>query len=153
MAAPGDVYFMAHRALHSAKPHFCIVVGCDGDKRVVVSFATSQYDKRLEYAKRMGYPKETIVQVAADRYTAFDRLTVIDCNSVYVQDAPDFDAMVSSRGTSKKPSLPSDILARIIKGIHASPRSTDEIRRIIGNPTVVAKASMPRIEVSKLPKR
>lgn len=153
MATTGDVYFTAHRALSSAKPHFCIVVGCDGDKRVVVSFATSQYDKRLEYARRMGYPKETIVQVAASRYVAFDRLTVIDCNSVYIQDTTDFDAMVSARCTSKKPPLPLDILARIIKGIHASPRSTDEIKRIVGNPPTVPKTSAPRIEVSKLPKR
>ena len=151
MAAPGDVYFMRHRALYSAKPHFCIVAGCDGDKRVVVSFATSQYDKRLKYAKRMGFSRETIVQVAANMYAAFDRLTVIDCNSVFVQDAADFDAMVSSRGTTKKPPLPSDILARIIKGIHASPRSTDEIRRIVGNPPTGQKTSTPRISVSALP--
>ena len=153
MAAPGDVYFMAHRALDSAKPHFCIVVGCYGDRRVVVSFATSKYDKRIEYAKRMGYPKETIVQVAASRYTAFDRLTVIDCNSVHVQDAPDFDEMVSSRNAYRKPSLPSDILARIIRGIHASPRSTDEIKRIVGEPPPLPKTSTPRIVVSNLPNR
>lgn len=155
MLAQGDVFFMAHRALTSPKPHFCIVVGLDNGKRVVLSFATSQYKNRLDRARRMGYPKETIVQVAANKYEAFDRFTVIDCNSVYVQDAEDFDKMVSGRNVFRKPPMPREILNRIIRGILASPRSTTEIKRLVRNapPLPEEKTShAPRITVSPLPR-
>ena len=155
MLAQGDVFFMAHRALTSPKPHFCIVVGLDNGKRVVLSFATSQYKNRLDRAKRMGYPKETIVQVAANKYEAFDRLTVIDCNSVYVQDAEDFDKMVSGRNVFRKPPMPREILNRIIHGIQASPRSTAEIKRLVGNASPLPKVQVPRspyITVSPSPR-
>ena len=132
----GDVYFMVHRGPTSSKPHFCIVVngGVGATKRVVLSFASSQFETRLAIARRNHYPKETLVQVAPSQYDEFDRFTVIDCNSVYVGDADEFEGGLKASRARKKRKLPHAILERVIRGIHASPRATAEMKALIGPP-------------------
>lgn len=149
----GDVYFTVHRGPTSPKPHFCIVMngGADVTKRVVLSFASSQFETRLAIAKRNHYPKETLVQVAPSQYDAFDRFTVIDCNSVYVGDAEEFEAGLKASHARKKRKLPRAILERVIRGIHASPRATAEMKALIGpppTPTTVLPSDLRAIKIS-----
>ena len=142
----GDVYFSVHRGLTSPKPHFCIIVNdaAGSGKRVVLTFATSQLETRLAIARRNHYPKETLVQIAPSQYEPFDRLTVIDCNSVQVDDASELEANLKAVHAKKKPKLPQSILDRIIRGIHASPRSTPEMLKLIGPPPPVTIPALPK---------
>lgn len=80
----------------------------------------------------------------------FDRFTVIDCNSVYVGDADEFEAGLKSSRARKKRKLPRAILERVIRGIHASPRATAEMKTLIGPPPPVASVSTADLQKVKI---
>lgn len=152
----GDVFLMKHRGVTSAKPHFCLVMnsGDNPSKRVVLTFASSQVDTRLKIAAQHGNPPETVVHVTPEQYTPFTKLTVIDCNFARIVDSSTLESDILAQRAKRFQSFPVEILDRIVRGIHRSNRSTDEMRKLVGPPPALpapTPGAKPRITVSRRP--
>lgn len=128
----GTVYYLQHRSLSSAEPHYFIVLNsAPVEQRVILmSVFTSQIEKQERAISRAGHPEETLVRIKPSDYSELTKDSCINCNKVFskplaelIQHWPDME---------KKPiDLPTDILEQILTGIELSSQVSEEEKALI----------------------
>lgn len=85
LAKPGLlIRFKPGTVFGNTNPHLAVVVNFDPNtqKAVVVVCASSQVDRRVNFAKRRGFPMSTLVRISGGSHSHFGQDTVFDCNTV-----------------------------------------------------------------------
>ncbi|HEY5791797.1 MAG TPA: hypothetical protein VIS74_00770 [Chthoniobacterales bacterium] len=126
----GSVYYFADRALHSAEPHFFIVVNRSplSDELLILAVVTSQVDKVRRFRKSL---PDTLVALDPVLYAELSKPSIVDCNQVFPKTLKEFTELFEREEIRHHQDLPGDLLALIRNAIHASPIVTPECKKLI----------------------
>lgn len=129
----GTVTRMLQRSLTSPLPHYCVVMNKSplSSACIVLSIFTSKVELRRELVARQRLPPQTLVFVSPSEYAELSVPSVIDCNSVYTVSMKNYAADVAAKTARPCRDLPPGIVAKVVEGIQASPKVSDEVKRLV----------------------
>lgn len=80
-----SVFYFEEETLTTTDAHYFVVLNKNprADEIIILVIASSQLEKRREWAERLGFPAETLVFVSPTDYPLFTKDTVIDCNRAW----------------------------------------------------------------------
>ena len=131
----GTVYYLEHRDLDSAEPHYFIVLNSDPltQRVLLMSVVTSKLEKQKRRIQRSGHPPETLVVLDPKDYSELTQKSCVNCNRVFSKPLAELVAQLST--FRKKPlDLPQDLLEQIIHGVKASPEVAEEEKDLLRKP-------------------
>jgi hypothetical protein len=81
----GSVFYFEEEELNTTNAHFFVVLNKDPrtEELLILLCASSQVEKRIQIAQKLGFPPETLVFVSPAECILFTKDTVIDCNRVF----------------------------------------------------------------------
>lgn len=116
----------------SKNRYFVVLNRCPKtDTILVLVTSTTKIEKKLEFVRRAGIPKDTIVIVSPDDYLPFKDECAFNCNDVHEVCLSDLVRKIEDDGSDGFPKMPDGIIERLIKGVHASPRIAQGIKKLI----------------------
>lgn len=132
----GTVYYMVHRDLFSAEPHYFIVINRDpfADKALLMAVSSSRVEKVVRRTQRRELPDETVVRISTSEYSEFSKESCIDCNTLFSRSLTELSELRKQGGVVSKADLPVDVLERIIEGVLASPLVSETDKALIRRP-------------------
>ncbi len=127
----GSVFYLQHRRLTSAKPHFCVVVNLSplDDEQLVLVIASSRVADVKR--RRNGLPGETIVEIEPAEYSDFTVPSVIDCNDWIPTTQRELLQKLQAGQAVEKMRMPDTLLVKLRAGMLASPLIEDEIKDLL----------------------
>jgi hypothetical protein len=127
----GSVYYLQHRSLSSPEPHYFIVLNAapHRDEFLVLAVATSNVDGVHRRCKTL--PPETVVLIAPSDYFEFAVPSAVDCNHWFRITKAELLQKLQAGLAAERASLPSDLLARLRRGVLASPLVEAETKDLL----------------------
>jgi hypothetical protein len=124
----GSVYYLQHRCLSSAEPHFFVVLNLDplGDNFLILAVASSNVENVRHRYKDL--PPETLVEISPADYPDFRLPSIVDCNHWFPVTKQELLHKLKTGLASEKAPISSALLARLRQGMLASPLIEDELR-------------------------
>lgn len=101
------------------------------DTALILVTSTTQVAKRLEFIKRAGVSEKTIVFVSDREYKVFTKESAFDCNEVIEVAMSDLVKKIEDNGSINYPKIPDSILAKLIVGVHESPRVSEAFKKML----------------------
>lgn len=101
------------------------------DAVLIMLTSTRQIEKKREFVKRIGISEKTIMEVKAKEYSVFTADSAFNCNDVFEVSMSDLIRKIEEDGSMNYPKLPTDILARLITGIKASPSVSQDTKNLL----------------------
>lgn len=133
----GTVYYLAHRGLSSAEPHFFVVLNKKPrqDRVLLLAVASSQVEKVKARAERQNLPAATVVEISPEEYPDFSKASCFNCNQLFQKSLLELSQARRNRELRTQRDMPVDILERLIAGCMASPLLSDEEKLMIRQPS------------------
>ena len=126
----GSVYYLQHRNLSSAEPHYFVVLNVDphADAFLVLAVTSSKVDSVHRRSKNL--PPHTLVEISPDDYPDlhFTLPTIVDCNYWFRITKQELLQKLQAGLASEKMQLPATILKKLRAGMLASPLIEAEIK-------------------------
>lgn len=128
----GAVFYMRHRKISSRHPHYLVVLNANAktDDLIVLSVITSQIEKRKKQAALRNFPPESLVEFSPKDYWPLDKPSLIDCNACITTPGKEFRQNILTE--TRCANLPKELLGRILDGVRASKKTSDEIKKRLG---------------------
>ncbi len=81
----GSVFYFEEDTISSSEPHYFVVLNRNPqtEEILILAIASSQVEKRKNIVGKLGFPLETLVEIAPEEYPLFTKSTVIDCNRAF----------------------------------------------------------------------
>lgn len=118
----GAVYLFTEESFNTTTPHFFIILNKTPkeDPFLIMTCATSQVEKRYEWAKKNRLSLDTIVALDKNNYKFLSKDTVVDCNYL-LQRTKEILMDKYDKGNLKlKGKITQQDLTRIIEGVNKS---------------------------------
>ena len=133
----GTVYYLAHRDLTSAEPHYFVVLNQNPrqDRVLLMVVASSQVDKVKERARRQNLPEATVVEISTQEYPEFSKPSCINCNQLFQKSLLELSNARKHRELRSQQDMPLPLMERIIAGCLASPLLSAEEKAMIRQPS------------------
>ena len=127
----GSVYYLQHRDLSSAAPHYFVVLNLEplGDDFLVLAVASSKVAGVRNRSRNL--PPETLVDISPTDYTDFTLQTIVDCNHWFRVTRQELLTKLEAGLASAKQQLSPAILTRLRQGVLASPLIEEEIKDLL----------------------
>ena len=127
----GSVYYLQHRFLSSAEPHYFVVLNLSppGDDFLVLVVASSKVEIVRNGSRTL--PAETLVEISPAEYSEFSVPSIVDCNYWFRVSRQELLQKLQAGLASEKMPLSADILARLRQGMRASPLVAEEIKVLL----------------------
>lgn len=127
----GSVYYLQHRSLSSAKPHYFIVMNLNPreDAFLVLTVASSNITGVRQRSRNL--PPETTVEVLPAEYPEFCVPSVIDCNYYFRVTKQELLQKLQAGLAAEKTRIPPHILAKLRTGILQSPLIEDTVKDML----------------------
>ena len=124
----GSGYYLQHRVLSSAEPHYFVVLNQQphDDNFLVFAVASSRVEGVRRRSQNM--PAETLVDISPAEYPEFKVPSIVDCNHWFLVTRQELLQKLQANLASEKRPLPDALLARLRKGMLASELIEDEIK-------------------------
>jgi hypothetical protein len=130
----GSVYYFQDDSLSSDEPHYFLVLNKNPrtEEFLMLVCASSKVEKRKRIAKRLGFPKKTMVVVSPLQYATFKVESVIDCNRIFEKSIKALSDRLD-RGRLKicKELMPKAVIQELITGALASNQVSEKVRKIL----------------------
>lgn len=129
---PGTVYYLKHRELDSAEPHYFIVLSNSPlkDKVVLMNVLTSKVENQRRRIIRRQLPAETLVEITPVEYSELTKESCVNCNQVFTKPLAEIIQLFPYM-TKKPNDLPKDLLRKILEGVEASPLVSETEKKLI----------------------
>jgi hypothetical protein len=129
----GSVYYLQHRRLSSAQPHYFVVLNLNphADKFLVLVVVSSNIDG-IRFRNR-NLPPETAVEISPTEYTDFTMPSIVDCNHWFQVTKQELLQKLQAGMAAAKSQLSAAILANLRQGMLASPLIETEIKDLLRN--------------------
>lgn len=101
------------------------------DTVLILVTSTTQIAKKMEFVRRAGISKETVVVVSSMEYPAFRDESAFNCNDVHEVCLSDLIRKVEENGSDGYPKMPDGIVGKLIKAVHASPRVVRGVKKFL----------------------
>ncbi len=101
------------------------------DTALIMITSTSQVSKKKDFIKRARISEQTIVTVLPSEYCVFKQESAFNCNTVFEVNIQDLIRKIEENGSMNYPKISSDILAKLIIGVNASPRVSLAIKKLL----------------------
>ena len=134
----GTVYYMQHRDMTSAKPHYMIVLNHDplsGHLLLLSCFTSNVNDAK----RRLASIPETLVLVCPGEYATLTVDSAIDCNDVFTLDIPELEGKIKNQQARPCADLPTAVIRRILAAVAASKNVSREHQRLIADPVTATR--------------
>jgi hypothetical protein len=116
----------------SKNRYFVVLNRCPKtDTVLVLVTSTTKVGKKLEFVRRAGITKDTIVIVSPDDYLPFKDECAFNCNDVHEVCLSDLVRKIEKDGSDGYPKMPAGIINKLIKGVRVSPLVDQEIKNFV----------------------
>ena len=132
----GAVYYFIEDSFPSSEPHYFVVLNKNPrtDELLILVCASSQVDKRIEIAKKLGFPTETLVIISPSEFSLFKKQTVIDCNRALEKTSRSLiEKLEQGKLKICTELMPVSIVEKLILGVLASSQVSEKVQRILSN--------------------
>lgn len=112
-------YFNNNEAFLSNIPHYFIVLNSNpkSEEVLFLCVATSQVERKLEYAKKVNFDEDTLVCINKGEYSEFTKDTVVDCNQVFEYNKEKIYDKLEDKKLKMCDDFPKDLVDKIILGL------------------------------------
>ena len=127
----GSVYYLQHRSLSSADPHYFVVLNIDphADDFLILLVASSNITGVKRRNKNL--PTETIVEIFPAEYPQFSVPSIIDCNHLFRVTKQELLQKLQSGFAAEKTPIPQSILVKLRTGVLMSPLIEDVVKDMV----------------------
>lgn len=128
---PGAVYYFDDKQLSSSAPHFFIILNNSPstDQLLVLVCSSSQIAKVR--ARNINNPPETLVEITPAEYSDFTKVSIVDCNTVFLRTVNDLIKKYELNQLKLKSQIPQDIFEKLKSGVLASNMIPESQKRIL----------------------
>lgn len=127
----GSVYYLRHRSLFSAEPHYFMVLNVDPHENDVLVLAVASSKVAGVRSRSRKLPPETLVDISPADYADFALPSIVDCNYCFRVTKQELLQKLQAGLASEKLQLSGTILAKLRQGVLASPLIEDEIKDLL----------------------
>ncbi|MBU1692712.1 MAG: hypothetical protein KJ726_01660 [Verrucomicrobia bacterium] len=127
----GTVYYLQHRDLSSAEPHYFVVLNLDplGDDVLVLAMASSKVTSVRNRSRNL--PPETLVEISPTEYADFTLQSIVDCNHRFRVTRQELLQKLQAGLAWEKIPLSAEILAKLRRGMLASSLIEEDIKDLL----------------------
>ncbi len=127
----GSVYYLQHRSLLSAQPHYFVVMNLNPreDAFLVLTVVSSNIDGVARRSKNL--PPETIVTILPAEYSEFNVPSVIDCNYWFRVTTQELLQKLQAGLAAEKTRIPAHIIIKLRTGVLQSPLIEDMVKDML----------------------
>lgn len=127
----GSVYYLQHRSLSSATPHYFVVSNLDphADDFLILVVASSNITGVKQRSKDL--PPDTMVEVLPAEYPEFCVPSIIDCNYYFRVTKQELLQKLQAGLALEKTPISQSILAKLRTGVLRSPLIEDTVKDML----------------------
>ncbi len=129
----GAVYYFVEDSFVGKGPHYFVVLNKQpiaDDGLVFVCAVTLDIDA-VTRVERMGYARETLIDVTSADYALFTRPTLFDCNNIVVQPINVLVEKMEAGELLVKDRVSETVLVKLRQGVIASRHVSEKIKKLI----------------------
>jgi hypothetical protein len=130
----GSVFYFEEESISSIEPHYFVVLNRNPktEEILILAIASSQVVKRRKIVERLGFSKETLVEIAPEEYPLFTKKTVIDCNRAFEKSIQSLaEKLENGKLKVCDEIMPSEIIKRILVGMLMSTQISKNIQNML----------------------
>jgi hypothetical protein len=126
----GSVYYYFNPELKKTEePHYFVVLA--KTERIILVCATSQFKKRIEWAKRRKISLDTLVSVNPDKDNGLKKPSLFDCNFHFEETESSLKQKHREKPIKIKGSVSDNDLKKMINAVKKSPLIPSEIKDLL----------------------
>lgn len=127
----GSVYYLQHRELSSAEPHYFIVLNLTPTVDEFLVLAVSSSNVSGVRTRSRDLPPETLVEISPTDFADFTVPSIVDCNYWFRVTRQELLQKLQAGLAREQSQMPAPILARLRRGVLASPLVEDEVKQLL----------------------
>ena len=127
----GSVYYLQHRDLFSAEPHYFVVLNLNPLSNEFLVLAVASSKVTSVRARSQNLPPQTLVDIFPAEYADFTLPSIVDCNHWFRVTKKELLHKLQAGLASAKLQLSVTLLTKLRHGMLASPLIEDEIKDLL----------------------
>ncbi len=127
----GSVYYLQHRHLSSAEPHYFVVLNLTPQDDPFLVLAVSSSNVAGVRMRSRTLPAETLVEISPTDFTDFTVQSIVNCNYWFRVTRQELLQKLQAGLALEQSQMPTPILAKLRLGVLASPLVEDEVKDLL----------------------
>ncbi len=129
----GAVFYFVEETFKVSRPHYFVVLNTPSAKtgNLVLVCAITLDLKVADRCTKLGFARETFVDVTPADYSPLKHVSLFDCNSPIVKPLEVFTQKITTKKLKSCPTISPSLLARLKFGVLASPMVSPKIKKLL----------------------